>query len=262
MNLFKVKCVVAKIIDCIGLADYSIKSLGKDYIRIINYHHVLQEDEKGFEQQLQFYNTNFENVDYEKFKKYMNGNYIFKKKPGLIITFDDGYLDNYEVAFPMLKKYGFTGWYMVSSGLIDTDGYMSSDQLKELLSSHHVIGCHTYSHHRMEHNDQEEVLKHEIVEAKYDLENKTGVGIDIFCWCGGEEQHYTHNAAQMIKRAGYKYSFMTNAKPVVSNDNKLQLERSNVEAYYETSLMKFQLSFFNDLKFKNKRKRVEKITNV
>ena len=51
-----------------------------------------------------------------------------------MITFDDGLKDNYSVAGSVLDKYGFTGYFMVSSELIGKEGYMTSSELKDLMN--------------------------------------------------------------------------------------------------------------------------------
>ena len=71
----------------------------------------------------------------------------------VILTFDDGYEDNYTQAFPLLKKYGFRGNFFIvgkdvgktfnQNGVIK---YMSFDQLKEMHQQGMEIGSHTMSH--------------------------------------------------------------------------------------------------------------------
>ncbi|MBF0620137.1 MAG: polysaccharide deacetylase family protein, partial [Candidatus Omnitrophica bacterium] len=48
----------------------------------------------------------------------------------VVITFDDGYLDNYEKAYPVLKKYGFPAVIFVGVDNVGTKGRMTWDQLR------------------------------------------------------------------------------------------------------------------------------------
>ena len=71
----------------------------------------------------------------------------------VILTFDDGYEDNYTQAFPLLKKYGFRGNFFVigkdigkmfnQNGIVK---YMTFAQLKEMHQQGMEIGSHTMSH--------------------------------------------------------------------------------------------------------------------
>ena len=71
----------------------------------------------------------------------------------VIVTFDDGYENNYTEAFPLLKKYGFRGnFYIVGNDVgkeKNQDGmkkYMSFAQIKEMHDQGMEIGSHSMSH--------------------------------------------------------------------------------------------------------------------
>lgn len=262
INSFTIKCFIAKIYDIIGISDRKIDELSRkyngNYIRIINYHHV--SNPEMFSQQLQYYTKHFKNVNYQEFESFLNKGTLTGDKPGIILSFDDGYEDNYSVALRCLEMFGFTGWFMVSSDLVGTNGYMDSEQLQKLLSVGHVIGDHTATHHRMKHEDTEQLLEYEIVESKEKLEKMLNTEIKIFCWCGGEEEHYTAKAAKIIRSAGYKYGFMTNSYPVVAGNNPFHIQRINVEDSWPLSLVKLQISGFMDRRFEKKRLRVDSET--
>ena len=77
----------------------------------------------------------------------------------LSITFDDGYLDNFEVAAPILRRRGMPASLLVSSGFIGTDyvapwdrdlpdppKWMTWEQLRELSRQGFEVGSHTHTH--------------------------------------------------------------------------------------------------------------------
>lgn len=252
----KIKDFIAKILDFIGILNILFSKCYKDkqVIRVINYHRTPDSELETFKKQIEFYSKYFENIDYLDFEKFMNGEKKLEK-PGVILSFDDGLLNNYQNAAKILEEYHFTGWFFVSTGLHEGK-YMSYSDMKDLLQRNHVIGCHTYTHHRMDEQDTDELLNKEIIVAKEDLEKAIDHKVDIFCWCGGEENTYTKKANQKIQEV-YKWAFMTNSELVTSKTDHHFLERTNVEARWSLSLMKFQLSGIMDYLYKGKRDRVK-----
>ena len=259
-----IKKRIAKVFDAACINDIVLSllnmTLNNNYVRIINYHNIFNENTGNFEKHLQWYTNHFEDCDYKKLVSFLQKKYSFEDKPGIMITFDDGFVGNYSNAYPLLKKYGFTGYYFVSTGLVGQNGYMNGDQLKEMIKNNQIVGCHTYTHHRMDIKDSDETLHKEIVQAKTDLESMLDNPIDFFCWVGGEENTYTTNAAARIRNCGYKYAVMTNSEPVRQITDAYQMQRTNINDDWDLSLVKFQLSGIIDLKYKSKRERIKKLT--
>ena len=243
-----------------GVTDRMIRSCYRDpqVIRVVNYHRTPDNELETFEKQLEWYSRSFTNIDKNRFEQFMDGK-LELKKPGIILSFDDGLLNNYEKAAPLLEKYGLTGWFFVSAGLADGSEYMTYEDMKDLAERGHVLGVHTYTHHRMEEGDTDEVLDFEIVRAREKLEQETGVSADIFCWCGGEEDTYTKKAADLVRK-NYSWGFMTNNDLVRPDTDHFQLQRTNVEARWPLNTAKLQISGFMDRLYKNKRNRVNQKT--
>ena len=104
-------------------------------------------------------------------------------------------------------------------------------------------------------------LQSEIIVSKKILEEKLGHTVDLFCWVGGEEFAYSNQAAQTIREATYKYSFMSNCMPITIHTNPLQLQRNNVETSWPINLVKFALCGVMDLLYLPIRKRINKLTS-
>ena len=66
----------------------------------------------------------------------------------IMFTFDDTDLDQFTIAAPELKKYGFKGVYFIMTVSIGRPNYMSKAQIKQLSDEGNVIGSHTWDHHQ------------------------------------------------------------------------------------------------------------------
>jgi peptidoglycan/xylan/chitin deacetylase (PgdA/CDA1 family) len=64
-------------------------------------------------------------------KNFFSGGPNLPKKP-VMITIDDGYKDNYEVMYPILKEFGMKANIFVATGLLNNPGYMSWDDLNQM----------------------------------------------------------------------------------------------------------------------------------
>jgi peptidoglycan/xylan/chitin deacetylase (PgdA/CDA1 family) len=63
-----------------------------------------------------------------------------------VITFDDGYEDGYQNAFPSLLGHGFVATFFVIAGRINAPDFLSGFELRQLVESGNEIGNHSYSH--------------------------------------------------------------------------------------------------------------------
>lgn len=136
--------------------------------------------------------------------------YVFRKfsdavaEPGLrtaVLTFDDGYADNYDVLFPLLKRQGVCATcFATSRG--ETDGrFLSPAQIREMDASGLVeFGGHTAGHVVLD-RVQPEVARREVSSNKEWLEKVLGKPVRSFAYpCGGENE----NIVRIVREAGYE----------------------------------------------------------
>ncbi len=132
-----------------------------------------------------------------------------KKEEGVIITFDDGEMNNYTEAFPLLKQFGFPGYFFITADRIGKSGYMDWPQLKELCQAGMVIGSHGLTHRVLTSLNPSE-LHQELFESKRILEAHLGQMVDSFSVPRG---FVSLLVAEQARQAGYRHIFISGSGP-------------------------------------------------
>jgi len=124
------------------------------------------------------------------------------------VTFDDGLLDNYTNAYPILKKLGLKAFFFILVGKISKAGYMNWEQIRELKEAGMSIGSHGMTH-KILTGLSEGDLDYEIRISKKILEDKLKCAIDYFSVPRG---FYNNNVIKQAKDNGHKNVFTSNPK--------------------------------------------------
>jgi peptidoglycan/xylan/chitin deacetylase (PgdA/CDA1 family) len=82
---------------------------------------------KAFEKQIRFFRNYYEIIELDDLNRLSSSH--FSKRDLIILTFDDGYRDNYTQAFPILQKYGVPATIFLTTGFIDTNRLLWPDKL-------------------------------------------------------------------------------------------------------------------------------------
>ncbi len=127
-------------------------------------------------------------------------------RKSVVITFDDGYVDNYQHAFSILKKYGFPATIFVITDVVNTEGYLSTAQMKEMLAQGIEIGSHTRRHAYLP-GVVGKTLVDEIEGSKASLEQELGVTITSFAYPNGG---FSEDAKRVVQQSSYESACTTN----------------------------------------------------
>jgi len=143
------------------------------------------------------------------------------------ITFDDGYVNNYIYAYPVLKKLNIPATIFVVSDFVGKPGYLSAEQIREMSDNGIDIGSHTKVHFWLGKKRKNEIKreKKEIVESKATLENIIGKEVKFFSYPGGGFRTMTR---QMVIGAGYKGAVATNPGKRYPKDDIYALKRLRI----------------------------------
>jgi peptidoglycan/xylan/chitin deacetylase (PgdA/CDA1 family) len=124
------------------------------------------------------------------------------EKP-VLLTFDDGYIDNYEQAMPLLAKYSFSATLFISPGMSDQEGYLNWEQIKKLQEAGWDIQPHGMTHPHLPQLSADQQA-FEILEARKQIEEKLGTKADVYCYPYGE---YNKTTLKLLKDHGFRYAF-------------------------------------------------------
>lgn len=132
----------------------------------------------------------------------------------IILTFDDGYENFYQNAYPELKKRGMTAVSYIITDKVGTESYMTRDQIIEIEKYGIEIGSHTLSHPDLATASEARATK-EIVDSKKYLEELIGKKIISLCYPSGK---FNASTEIIVKNAGYKYAVTTKSSITTFND--------------------------------------------
>ena len=124
------------------------------------------------------------------------------EKP-IILTFDDGYLDNYENAYPILEEVGFKGTFFIPTEFIDfgREGYMNWAQIEEMSAKGHRMEPHSRTHPDLR-DRRREFLIWEILGPIETLEAHIGYKPRYFSYPAGRYDEKVINLLQELDMWG------------------------------------------------------------
>lgn len=106
------------------------------------------------------------------------------EKP-VMLTFDDGYDDNYDYLFPILKKYQVKATVFMITNDIGKNHKLTAEEITEMSNSGLVsIQSHTMSHEYLSYMNEER-LRREMSESKLVLARLTGKESFVLCYPTG-----------------------------------------------------------------------------
>lgn len=168
--------------------------------------------------------------------------YILNSSPvpekSILITFDDGYMDNYYSAFPILKEFNMTATIFCIASELDGSYYLSKEAIKEMSDYGIDIESHTVTHPHLNTLDYNKQLE-ELIQSKKTLEGITGKKITSIAYPFGD---FNDNSIKASKEAGYTLGFTTKLGLSDRNDNPLTLDRIYINSKYNMNIFKELLS--------------------
>jgi peptidoglycan/xylan/chitin deacetylase (PgdA/CDA1 family) len=123
----------------------------------------------------------------------------------VVLTFDDGYADNYTNVFPVLKQYGFTATFFVITDMIGNRGYMTWTELAKMRTAGMFIESHTVTHPPLA-KITVAAARVELIKSRAVLRQMLGVDSRVLCYPFGS---YDAAVIKEARAAGYTMAFTT-----------------------------------------------------
>lgn len=152
-----------------------------------------------------------------------NGKAMLPPKP-LILTFDDGYRNNYTVAYPLLKARGMVATIFVITEKIGTPNGISPSELREMVNNGMEIGSHTRHHFDLRTLEPVE-LADEIAGSRRILADVLRSPVETFCYPSGK---YSPSALEQVKTSGYLGAVTTEPGVMSDQDKRWLMPRIRV----------------------------------
>ncbi len=188
-------------------------------------------------------------------------NYVYhgKKLPEkcIMLTFDDGYYNNYYYAYPLLKKYkckavispiaSMTEKFTQTQDISVSYGHISNDDIKEMVSSGYVeIQNHSYDMHTLKprkgvsrkqgesFDNYKKAITDDITKAQNYLENVTGEKPSCFVYPFGAKCNSTE---EIVRELGFVCTLTCTEKPnVITRDKESLFELGRYRRDYKESI--------------------------
>ena len=201
----------------------------EEQVVVLTYHRVAPRGEDWelpailpsiFERELEYLNQHYHVISLDELVRALRDGFkTLPEKHGrrfVVVTFDDGYKDNYDFAFPLLKKYSIPATFYISTGFIENSetvspshkamhrhSFMTWQNIQEIShDSLMTIGAHTVTHPRLTSISLDQV-KEEMVFSKNVLEEKLNTKVTTFAYPFGTPCDYSTELGVLAKSVGF-----------------------------------------------------------
>lgn len=169
------------------------------------------------------------------------------RRPWVAITFDDGYLDNLEVALPILQDHGFSATIYVVAGMVGqseptasglghklypNNRILTAPQIRQLQQAGMEIGSHSNQHLMASRlaSDSAEKFEIDARKSKTTLEAIVDHPVTSYAYPNGQRGAYSTLTREILHDVGYETAATTMWGSVNGSSNPLELPRCEMSA--------------------------------
>lgn len=216
-------------------------------VPILMYHHVgelppdadavrksLTVSQDNFEAQMKFLaDQGYTTIHLAEVMNHLQTGAPLPDKP-IVLTFDDGYDDNYTNVFPTLKDHGFVGTFFVIGAPLDygSPGYMRWEHIYEMYENGMEIGNHSLTHRYNLGTTRNSVQDVEIKNAHQLMVDHLPNWTPIFSYPSGSYNQYSLNVLQEL---GYVAAVTTKQGTYQTNAQPYEMRRIRIRGEWSMS---------------------------
>jgi peptidoglycan/xylan/chitin deacetylase (PgdA/CDA1 family) len=165
----------------------------------------------------------------------------------VVLTFDDGLLDFFTAAFPILEEYNCAATVFLPAGLMGDrlagHAVMSWAHARKLAEKGVVLGSHSMTHPKLSEVGTSE-LEQEIRGSKIKIESELGREIDAFSYPYAfpeQNRSFVQFLKKLLSGCGYNYGVTTSIGRSSRSDARIFLKRLPVNGYDDSQLLKAKI---------------------
>ena len=149
----------------------------------------------------------------------------------VILTFDDGFKDQYTNAYPVLKRYGFVGSFFIITRFADEgrEEHMSWTEVESLHANGMEIGSHSYTHPSLRGKSFDYIVW-QVLGSKEAIEARTHEPVRFFSYPSGQ---YDQGVVDVLRSAGYWGAVTVEAGSLQSSQRPFEFKRIRVRGAYD-----------------------------
>ena len=169
----------------------------------------------------------FSTINLDLFRQYMVDPETPLPENPLMISFDDGYRDNYLNAYPLLREYGMTAAFYIITGMVGEEDRLTSTHIREMAANGMSIGSHTVSHRALGELETEEASA-ELSLSRLYLEGLLQRSVNFVAYPKGSYNEFT---AKLANESAYNGGFSVEYGTCAHSSNPYALRRIPVFSF-------------------------------
>ena len=169
----------------------------------------------------------YSTISLEQLQLFLNEREIELPDKPVLITFDDGYIDNFEHAYPILKQHGMLATFFIITDKLWTGDRLNPERIVEMAQGGMSFGSHTVSHRRLGELTPADIHD-ELAVSKAVLESILGKTVNAIAYPQGS---YNDNVITIAQNLGYATGFTVREGVCSNNSPDFELRRIPIFKY-------------------------------